>query len=131
MMEEDIKSGKKYDAIILQNVDSLTGMSVGAYNLLENYLYTEEALIDYINNLNKNGILQLTRPKWGQKEEAQKIFVAVIKAAKKLNFNLNNIIMIENGGYTLLIKKGEFIDADEKINEILGIDKDFKFLFAK
>ena len=108
---------KKYDAIILQNVDSLTGMSVGAYNLLENYLYTEEALIDYINNLNKNGILQLTRPKWGQKEEAQKIFVTAIKAAKKLNFNLNNIIMIENGGYTLLIKKGEFIDADEKKNQ--------------
>lgn len=123
---------KKYDSIILQNVDSLTGMTVGAYNLLENYLYTEEALVDYINHLNEGGILQLTRPKWGQKEEAQKIFTTAIKAAKKLNLNLNQIIFLENGGYTLLIKKGNFTPNDvKKIKYIMSDDKDFKFLFLE
>ena len=121
---------KKYDSIILQNVDSLTGMTVGAYNLLENYLYTEEALIDYINHLNEGGILQLTRPKWGQKEEAQKIFTTAIKAVEKLNLNLNQIIFLENGGYTLLIKKGKFTHNDLKnIKNIMSGDNDFKFLF--
>jgi spermidine synthase len=55
------KDQKRYDIIQLSGVDTFTALSVGAYSLSENYLYTHEAIQDYLNHLNPNGVVSFSR----------------------------------------------------------------------
>jgi spermidine synthase len=52
---------KRYDIIQLSGVDTFTALSVGAYSLSENYLYTYEAIQDYLDHLNPNGVVSFSR----------------------------------------------------------------------
>ena len=49
-------SEQKYDLIQINLVDTLTAASIGANVLNENYLYTVEAVQQYLGHLNKEGI---------------------------------------------------------------------------
>ena len=51
----------KYDIIQASLVDTWAATAAGAYTLTENTLYTVEAFNDYIDHLNDNGILTMTR----------------------------------------------------------------------
>ena len=55
------RSEKRYDVIMLFGVDSLSALSSGAYVMVESYLYTAEAISDYWDHLDKNGIIQISR----------------------------------------------------------------------
>ena len=51
----------KYDVIQMSGVDSYTALSGGAYTLSESYLYTVEAVEDFYEHLNKDGIVCYSR----------------------------------------------------------------------
>ncbi len=51
----------RFDVIQLSGVDTYTALSVGAYVLSENFLYTTEAMEDYWSNLTDDGILSFSR----------------------------------------------------------------------
>ena len=51
----------KYDIIQASLVDTWAATAAGAYTLTENTLYTVEAFNDYIDHLNDNGMLTMTR----------------------------------------------------------------------
>jgi hypothetical protein len=53
------RSGQTYDLIHNNSTDTLTAMSIGAYVLNENYLYTVEAFEEYFKHLNKDGLIYL------------------------------------------------------------------------
>jgi len=53
------RSGQTYDLIHNNSTDTLTAMSIGAYVLNENYLYTVEAFEEYFKHLNKDGLVYL------------------------------------------------------------------------
>jgi predicted membrane-bound spermidine synthase len=55
------RSTDKFDAITLTLVDSWASISTGGYALAENYLYTKEAFMDYLNHLADNGVLIMIR----------------------------------------------------------------------
>jgi hypothetical protein len=50
---------RRYDLIQINNVDSLVAASIGANVLNEGYLYTVEASREYLDHLNRDGILCL------------------------------------------------------------------------
>ena len=50
-------SPRKYDVIQLTGVDTLSAINNGAYVLAENYLYTVQAVHDYLDHLTPGGIL--------------------------------------------------------------------------
>jgi hypothetical protein len=52
---------RKYDVIQLSGVDTFAASQAGAFALHENYLYTVEALHDYLNSLTPGGMLTFTR----------------------------------------------------------------------
>lgn len=70
----------KYDVIVSAHTISASASNSGAMSLVENYILTEEALREYLNHLDINGILYVTRP-----EPQMPRLVASIKEAQKLN----------------------------------------------
>jgi hypothetical protein len=52
---------KKYDVIVMSAVDTFAALSSGAYVLSENYLYTVEAMRDYMNALKPDGVMVIFR----------------------------------------------------------------------
>ncbi len=54
-------SDAKYDLIQASLVDTWAATAAGAYTLTENSLYTVEAFEDYIDHLNDDGVLTITR----------------------------------------------------------------------
>ena len=53
--------GRKHDVIQLSGVDTFAASQAGAFALHENYLYTVEALHDYLDALSPGGMLTFTR----------------------------------------------------------------------
>ncbi|HEY2388315.1 MAG TPA: hypothetical protein VGK30_15250, partial [Candidatus Binatia bacterium] len=52
-------SGARYDLIQLTGVDTLAALSTGAYVLSESYLYTTDAMREFVDHLTPNGILSI------------------------------------------------------------------------
>ena len=55
------RSPDKYDVIQASLVDTWAATAAGAYTLTENTLYTVEAFTDYLDHLNDDGVLTITR----------------------------------------------------------------------
>jgi hypothetical protein len=51
------RSGQKYDLIQMYGTDTLTATGIGANVLFENYIYTVEAVSDYLAHLQDRGVL--------------------------------------------------------------------------
>jgi len=52
----------KYDVIMSAHTISASATASGAMSLVENYILTDEALQEYLQHLNNDGILYITRP---------------------------------------------------------------------
>ena len=55
-------SQRKYDMLIFDNAIAIAAVQSGAFTLAEGYLYTVEAIEDYIRHLEDGGILFLSNP---------------------------------------------------------------------
>jgi len=55
------RSSDHYDLVVMTVVDSFAALSSGAYALTESYLYTEEAMADYLDHLAPGGMLAVGR----------------------------------------------------------------------
>jgi hypothetical protein len=55
------RSHERYDIIQASLVDTWAATAAGAYTLTENTLYTVEAFNDYLDHLNDDGVLSITR----------------------------------------------------------------------
>jgi hypothetical protein len=55
------RSAEHYDLVVMTVVDSFAALSSGAYALTESYLYTEQAMADYIDHLAPGGTLAVGR----------------------------------------------------------------------
>ncbi len=55
-------SPRKYDILLFDNAIAIAAVQSGAFTLAEGYLYTVEAVMDYVEKLKPNGILYLSNP---------------------------------------------------------------------
>ncbi|HTY44870.1 MAG TPA: hypothetical protein VMD52_02630 [Patescibacteria group bacterium] len=120
-------STARYDIIQLSLVDTWAAASTGAYSLAENYLYTTEAFVDYINHLKQNGILTLTRWVLAPPKETLRLAGLALSSLERLGVSRpeNNIVMIESEGVgVLLVKREAFEEAEvrqiRRISEAAG-----------
>jgi len=93
---------KKYDVIMMHAVDTLTALASGAYVLSENYLYTVEAIMDYVNHLEPGGVLCITR--WEYRAEGPRLFNIGLEALYQLDVpNPEQCIMLFSAPLTTLL----------------------------
>jgi hypothetical protein len=102
------RSREKYDIIMMHLVDTLAALSSGAYVLSENYLYTVEAIIDYVSHLKPGGTLCITR--WEYGAEGPRLFNVGLEALYQLGIpNPEKCIMSLSAPLnTLLVRNTPF-----------------------
>jgi len=104
-------SSRTFDLIQLPILDSSSSSAAGLYALNENYLYTVEALQEYIKHLSSSGYLCMSRWVKLPPRDTLKLFATAIEALKSLGFSSpeNHLVMIRSWqSSSLLIKKSAF-----------------------
>lgn len=125
-------SGQHFDMIQLALLDAFGASSAGLYALNENYLYTVEALQDYLQHLNPQGYLAITRWVKMPPRDTLKLFATAVEALESNNNPHPEKQLILIRGWqtsTLLVKNGEVtqkeIDTLKKFCEDRSFDIDY------
>jgi hypothetical protein len=83
LVKKEIRNGKSYDLIILNGVDTFTAVSTGAFTFSESYIYTQEAVDEYVKLLGEKGVINFNR--WhfpDYPRETLKLFITSAHALK-------------------------------------------------
>jgi len=125
-------SNCKYDLVQASLVDTWASTAIGAHSLSENYLYTIEAIAEYVDHLSDNGYLTISR--W-HGWESYKLVILYLKAAKVLNIpNVQKHIIVvkslrsDQGSASIaniIFKKSEF--TNDEIKNVLDLCKSLQF----
>ena len=111
------RTKEHYDVIQVALLDSLGASAAGVHALSESYLYTSEALQEFLARLNEGGILAITRWLKVPPRDTIKLFATAVEALEKTKGaepaqQLAFIRSWRTG--TLLVKKGPFTEAEIK-----------------
>lgn len=109
-----------FDLIILNGVDSYNALASGAYTYSESYLYTQEAIEEYLSLLSDTGVLNMNR--WFHRlrpRETLRLYGMVFEALKKYDAHPERCIAIINSGAwgILIARKTPF--RDDEIERLL------------
>ncbi|MCP4680203.1 MAG: hypothetical protein GY854_32860 [Deltaproteobacteria bacterium] len=107
------RTDKFFDIIQMSGVDTWSGLSSGAYVLSENYLYTVEAIKDYIARLKPDGLLSVGRFRLEPPRESLRNLTNALRALKELGVKNphRHVAVISYGPPNtarLLVKKSPF-----------------------
>jgi len=107
-------SNKTYDLINISLLDAF-GASAGLYSMAENYLYTEQALQDYLQHLSPGGYLGITRWIKIPPRDEPKLLATVINTLKRAKIEQpgQSIMMIRSWQTSTLIVKNGVVTSDE------------------
>lgn len=111
------RNNERYDLIQLTGVDTYAALAMGSYTLAENYLYTVEAVIDFINRTKKDGIISFIRWCFDPPRESLKLVTISASALRKLKLKdeKNRIAVLKADKFAnVLIKPSGFTEDDVK-----------------
>lgn len=122
------RSKKKYDLIQLSLTDSFGGSGPGLSSLKENYLYTVEALQEYMDHLSADGYLAITRWIKIPPRDTLKIFATAVSSLSEMGVTdlKRHLLLIRSWQTsTLLIKKSAFEEIEIRKMEIFCNERSF------
>ena len=100
-----------FDIVYMNGVDTFTALSSGAYTMVENYLYTRDAFVDYLNRLNEDGILSISRYAFRTPRETARVFATALAALNQIGVTTPTehiIVNIDVDWGTVLVKRTPF-----------------------
>jgi SAM-dependent methyltransferase len=80
-----------YDMINLSLLDAFGASAAGLYSMAENYLYTEQAVQEYLRHVSPDGYLSITRWVKVPPRDEIKLLATVISALKEVNVRNNTV----------------------------------------
>jgi len=118
---------QRYDTLVMSGIDTFSALSSGAYVLSENYLYTVEAVEDYLKVLKPDGTIAIFRWLFPQPRESLRLSNLYIAAADRLGLDhpeQSVMVIAEDLGWsyrwaTTLIKKRPF--TSQEVREIAAL----------
>ncbi len=105
------RTKEKYDIIQMSGVDTWTALSSGAYIMSESYIYTTNAINEYMKKLKPNGTLSIMRWLFWPPREMLRLCTEAVQVLRKEGIKNpeKNIVVIGDGSLaTILIKKRPF-----------------------
>jgi hypothetical protein len=128
------RTQKQYDVIMMCATDSSLALSTGAYILADNYLYTEEALVDYLDHLSDDGLIQIGRFFYYQKpRETLRVFATALEACKDKKYDnpVAHIIVISphRNWADVIIKKKVFTNDEIERLKLYCAETNIKIIF--
>lgn len=110
---------KTYDLIDISLLDAFGASAAGLYSLAENYLYTEQAIQEYVRHLKPDGFLSITRWIKMPPRDEPKLLATAISALKQAKVRQPGLQMLMIRGWqtsTLLVKNG--VISGEDVNNL-------------
>jgi SAM-dependent methyltransferase len=107
--------GGRYDLIEVALLDAFSASSAGLYALSESYLYTVEALREYLDHLEPGGMLAITRWVHLPPRDVLKLFATAVEALERRGGTqpARQLALIRGWRTaTLLVKNGAFTPAE-------------------
>jgi hypothetical protein len=108
-------SSERHDLIHISLLDSFSASASGGYALNETYLYTVEALEEYLHHLQPGGLLAITRWLKIPPRDGLKLFATALRALEKSGVEnpQRQLVLIRSWKTTtLLVKNGEFVEEE-------------------
>ena len=108
----------RYDLIQIALLDSFSSAGSGVQALNENYLYTVEAIGEYLRRLEPGGILAITRWLRVPPRDSLKLFATAIEALGRAGTGHagRQLVLVRSWNTsTMLVRNGEFADQDIEI----------------
>ena len=114
------RSKERYDLIQMTSVDTWAGLSSGAYVLSENYLYTVDAFLDYVDHLEDDGILCIIRLFFSPPREVLRLVSTAAEALRQRDVpdpraHIIVISIIGDGLAAVLVKKSPFTEQERNV----------------
>jgi spermidine synthase len=109
------RSDERWDLVQIPLLDSSGASGAGVQSLTESYLYTVEALREYLAHLTPNGYLSITRWLKVPPRDALKLFATALSALEEQGVDdpASRLLLIRGWNTTtLLIKNGEISPQD-------------------
>src|SRR6476660_6527605 len=115
-------SRDKYDVVQMTLVDTWASTAAGAFALSENNLYTVEAFREYLDHLNHDGMIAITRWEFRHPREALRVVAVAMEALHRLgvadpsrNFIVASQGPLDEDGIPVIVlaKKSAFTSAEE------------------
>jgi SAM-dependent methyltransferase len=109
------ESRQRYDLIQISLLDAFGASSAGLYSLNENYLYTVEALQDYLQRLNPGGYLSISRWIKLPPRDSLKLYATALRALRETGVTApqRQLALIRSWQTgTLLVKNGMFTTGE-------------------
>jgi spermidine synthase len=87
---------QKFDAIVMHAIDTYAATAAGAYALSENFLYTKEAMVDYLRAMNPGGVMSFQRWLFNPPRENLRLFATALEAFEDLGYKdpLRHVMML-------------------------------------
>ncbi len=108
-------TSERYDLIHISLLDSFNASASGGYALNETYLYTVEALKEYLHHLQPGGLLAITRWLKMPPRDGLKLFATAVTALEKSGVDSprRRLVLIRSWKTTtLLVKNGAFVEGE-------------------
>ncbi len=124
-------SDQRYQLIQIALLDAAGASAAGLYALNESYLYTREAMAEYLSHLAPSGYLAITRWIKLPPRDSLKLFATAVQALEDLGFPDagERLVLIRSWQTgTLLVKNGRFNDAE--LQDIEGFCRRYLFDLA-
>ncbi|MBN2406605.1 MAG: hypothetical protein JXJ19_02810 [Elusimicrobia bacterium] len=117
-------TGDKFDIVQLSLVDTAAASAAGAYVLAENFLYTSEAFRDYLEVLNNDGVLTITRWMYSPPKETIRLISMGLEALEKTGAERPKdhmaVFKSRQWAAAFILKKTPFTEEDVRILEDAG-----------
>jgi SAM-dependent methyltransferase len=112
----------RYDVIKIAATDTWVASARGAYSLTENYLYTREAIRDYLDHLRPGAFLSITR--W-YPQETLRLAALVSASLRALGHPdpQSRILMARNAATLTCIVKNGVISAEESSRFAAAVER--------
>ncbi len=126
------RSSEDFDIIQVSLDDSFKPVTSGAYSLSENYLYTTEAFIDYLNHLAPGGMLVVHRWLQTPPSESVRTLTLALSALQEIGVeNPAERVVALRSLYTalLLVKREAFTSHEIQIIKNFSQDKRFDLVY--
>lgn len=109
------RQARRYDLIQVALLDSFSASGSGVQSLNESYLYTVEAVEEYLGHLEPGGILAITRWLRMPPRDSLKLFATAVEALRRAGSDApgRQLAVVRSWNTsTLLVRNGVFADDD-------------------
>lgn len=124
---------ERYGAIVLSLIDTWAASASGAYSLAEGYLYTVEAFREYLDHLEPDGFVVISRWGWNPPRETLRLCTIAVEAMRRdgVTDPRSHVVVLSLANLgSVIVKRTPFTPSQIGAFRRLADARGFSFMYA-